>query len=315
MRGEPASGQAFQEAGMRRMGRQETPQGERARFRLFEHPWISLVVMSLVGAFILILFGNIVFGVVGLPDDSPVAQFIQPTLAHVLMLFVIVPFVLRLPKGRRSFGQYLDDIRLSRTKPIIPLLLLALSAYLIMALSQATGTIVFRIFEGKPITGDFILYVLDITGDLPPESPSLLVAFPSIFEEIGSRGVVLTVFLRKYSERKAIVFSALGFGLMHLLNLLNGRELVWVGGQVVWAFILGLMYGYMFIKAGSLLPLMIIHYLGNVFIGSLTWYLQETAPIETQVLYNVIFNLGLVPVTLMIVWTRFFAAKWLPARE
>jgi membrane protease YdiL (CAAX protease family) len=285
------------------------------RFRLFEHPWISLVVMSLVGAFVLILFGNIVFGVVGLPGDSPVAQFIQPTLAHVLMLFVIVPFVLRLPKGRRSFGQYLDDIRLTQIQPIIPLLLLALSSWLIMALSQATGTIVFRLFEGKPITGDFILYVLDITGDLPPESAGLLVSLPSVFEEIASRGVVLTVFLRKYSERKAIVFSALGFGLMHLLSLLNGREPVWVGGQVVWAFILGLMYGYMFLKAGSLLPLMVLHYLGNAFIGSLTWYLQETAPIETQVLYIIIFNLGLVPTTLIILWTRFFTARWPLARD
>jgi membrane protease YdiL (CAAX protease family) len=297
------------------MGSLEARQEERARFRLFEHPWISLVVMSVVGAFVLILFGTIIFGVVGLPGDSPFARFIQPTLAHILMLFVLVPFVLRLPKGRRSFGQYLDDIRLTRAQPIFPLLLLALSAYLIMALSQATGTIVFRLSEGKPITGDFILYVLDITGDLPPESASLLVSFPSIFEEIASRGVVLTVFLRKYSERKAIVFSALGFGLMHLLNLLNGRELVWVGGQVVWAFILGLMYGYMFIKAGSLLPPMVVHYLSNAFIGSLTWYLQETAPVETQVLYIIIFNLGLVPTTLMILWTRLFTAKWLPERE
>jgi membrane protease YdiL (CAAX protease family) len=231
------------------------------------------------------------------------------------MLFVIVPFVLRLPKGRRSFGQYLDDIRLSRTQPIIPLLMLALSSWVIMALSQATGTIVFRLFEGKPVTTDFILYVLDITGDLPPESASLLVSFPSIFEEVAARGVVLTVFLRKYSARTAIVASALGFGLMHLLSLLNGREPVWVGGQVVWAFILGLMYGHMFTKAGSLLPLMILHYLGNAFIGSLTWYLQETAPIETQVLYIIIFNLGLVPTTLIILWTRYFSARWLPAPE
>jgi membrane protease YdiL (CAAX protease family) len=266
--------------------------------------------MSIVGAFVLILFGTIIFGVVGLPDDSPLVQFIQPTAAHILMLFVIVPFVLRLPKGRRSFRQYLDDIRLSQTKPIVQLLLLALSSYLIMALSQAAGTVVFRLFEGKLITGDFILFVLNITGDLPPESPSLLVSLPSIFEEIAWRGVILTVFLSKYSERKAIVFSALGFGLMHLLNLLNGRELVWVGGQVVWAFFLGLMYGYMTIKADSLLPVMVVHYLGNAFIGSLTWYLQETATIETQAMYGVVFSLGLVPVTLMILWTRFFTAKW-----
>jgi hypothetical protein len=42
---------------------------------------------------------------------------------------------------------------------------------------------------------------------------------------------------------------------------------------------------------------------------------QEKLYIETQVLYNIIFNLYLVPTTLMILWARFFAARWLPARE
>jgi len=126
------------------------------------------------------------------------------------------------------------------------------------------------------------------------------------------RGIVLTVFLGKYSERKSIIFSALGFGLIHLLNLANGSELVWVLGQVVWAFTLGLFYGYVFVRTRSLLPPMIVHYLGNVFIGSLTGYMQSRASIEIQALFGVIFSLGIVPTTLMILWTRFFVARWLP---
>jgi membrane protease YdiL (CAAX protease family) len=125
----------------------------------------------------------------------------------------------------------------------------------------------------------------------------------------------MTVFMSKYSERKSIVFSSLGFGLMHLLNLAVGRELVWVLGQVVWAFTIGLFYGYVFIRTRSLLPSMIVHYLGNVFIGSLTGYLQARASIEIQVLYGVIFSLGVVPTTLMILWTHFFTSKWLPGNK
>jgi membrane protease YdiL (CAAX protease family) len=162
---------------------------------------------------------------------------------------------------------------------------------------------------------NFVRQLFDLSGDLPPGSPSLLVSFPSIFEEVVFRGIVLTVFMGKYSERKAIIFSALGFGLMHLLNLASGRELVWVLGQVVWAFILGLFYGYIFVRTRSLLPPMIVHYLGNAFIGSLTGYMQSRASIEIQAIYGVIFSLGIIPTTLMILWTRFFVSRWLPSGQ
>ena len=86
-------------------------------------------------------------------------------------------------------------------------------------------------------------------------------------------------------------------------------------GQGVWAFIIGLFYGYIFVKTRSLLPPMIVHYLGNVFIGSLTSYVQIRASIEMQALYGVIFSLGIVPTALMILWTRFFTSRWLRDKE
>jgi membrane protease YdiL (CAAX protease family) len=98
---------------------------------------------------------------------------------------------------------------------------------------------------------------------------------------------------------------------MHLLNLTNGANVVWVMGQVTWAFIIGLFYGYVFVRTRSLLPSMIVHYLGNVFIGSLTGYMQSRASIEIQVLYGVTLSLGVIPVILMILWTKFFTSRWL----
>ena len=204
---------------------------------------------------------------------------------------------------------------MSRIQPFFRLVLLALSCYVILALSQVAASFVYRLSEGLPITWSFVQQVFNLSGDLPPALPSLLISFPSIFEEVAFRGIVLIVFLGEYSERKSIIFSSLGFGLMHLLNLTNGRELVWVMGQAVWAFILGLFYGYVFIRTRSLLPLMIFHYLGNVFISSLTGYMQSRASIEMQALYGVTFSLGIVPTTLMILWTRFFSSRWLPRKE
>ncbi len=281
-------------------------------FHLYEHPWLSLLAVIVTIVFSIVLSGVVIFGLIGLPDDLPSAQFIQGISHQILTGFILAPFVLRLPKGKRTFREYLADIGLSKLQPFLRLILLAISCYTILALSQAAATFVYRLLEGLPINGGFVRQVFNLSGDLPPNSSSLLISIPSIFEEVVFRGIVLTVFLHKYSERQSIVFSSIGFGLIHLLNLIMGRELIWVLGQVVWAFTIGLFYGYVFIRTKSLLPPMIVHYLGNVFIGSLTGYLQVRASIEVQALYGVIFSLGVVPTILMILWTRFFSSRWLP---
>jgi len=96
---------------------------------------------------------------------------------------------------------------------------------------------------------------------------------------------------------------------MHLPAVFTGQSLVFTLGQVVWAFLFGLFYGYLFIKSGSLLPPMIIHWLSNVFQAPLTAYWQ-TAPEAVRALYGVVFGYGLAAI-LLILWVRFFAAKWL----
>jgi membrane protease YdiL (CAAX protease family) len=294
--------------------RKENNQIKKTKFRLYEHPWLSLLAVVLTTIVSIILANNLVRWI-GLSLNTPAGEFANAITYHVLTIFIFVPFVLRLPKGKRTYRQYLDDIGLTRVQPFIRLVLLGLSCCIILALSQAAASFAYRISEGLPLTMNFVRQVFDLSGDLPPGSQSLLVSFPSIFEEAVFRGIVLTVFMDKYSERKAIIFSALGFGLMHLLNLASGRELVWVLGQVVWAFILGLFYGYIFVRTRSLLPPMIVHYLGNAFIGSLTGYMQSRASIEMQALYGVIFSLGIIPTTLMILWTRFFVSRWLPSGQ
>lgn len=227
---------------------------KKRKFRLREHPWLSLLAVMVTTVLSSILTGIVVFVLIGLPYESPTGQFALGISWYTLMVFLFAPFVLRLPKGKRTFGQYLDDIRLSRMQPFIRLVLLALSCYVILALSQVAASFVYRLFEGQPINWSFIRQGFDLQRDLPPGSPSLLIAFPSIFEEVAFRGIVLTVFLSKYSERKSIIFSSVGFGLMHLSSLAGGFELVWVMGQVVWAFTMGLFYGYVVIRTKPSAP-------------------------------------------------------------
>ncbi len=76
---------------------------------------------------------------------------------------------------------------------------------------------------------------------------------PSFLEEYLFRGVLLGV-LRKYGDGFAILMSSLLFGIMH-------GNLV----QIPFAFIGGLILGYITVYSGSLIPAMIIHFMNNSF--------------------------------------------------
>ena len=281
-----------------------------ANFQLEQHPWLSALTVILAEAIALIFFSVVVVGLFKQPWDAPLTGFIVTLLGHVTVLFILIPFVLNLPGGTRSFSDYIAAIRLSHLQPFLRLLLLGLSCYLILALCQASGVLIFRAFEGKPVTVEFVRKVFDLSGELPPKSSSWWISLPSVLEEVAFRGVILSLFLSKYSERPAILFAALGFGAMHLLNLASGRELVWVLGQVVWAAILGVFYGVVVLKSNSLWPAMVVHYLGNLFVGSLNTYLQTSASIQTQVVYGITFTFGIVPTMLMILWVILFTKFW-----
>lgn len=280
--------------------------------QLCQHPWLSLLVFMLTTVFSIAVTGTVIFGWIGLSGSSLTGSLAQECSFKILSSFILAPFVLLLPRGKRTYRQFLDDIGFTRVQPFVRLVVLALSCYIILALSQAAASFVYRLSEGQPITWNFVWQMFDLSEDLPPDSPSLLFSIAGALEEVAFRGIVLTVFLNKYSEHKSIVFSSLGFGLMHLLNLINGADFIWVLGQVTWAFIIGLFYGYVFVRTRSLLPSMIVHYLGNAFISSLTGYIQTRASIEVQALYGILFSFGVIPTTLMILWTRFFSSRWLP---
>lgn len=75
-----------------------------------------------------------------------------------------------------------------------------------------------------------------------------------IFEEIVFRGIILDGLLIKYSPKKAIIISALIFGVIH------GNF-----DQGVNAFLIGIILGIIYFKTKSLLPGILIHFLNNTF--------------------------------------------------
>jgi hypothetical protein len=80
---------------------------KKSRFQFSEHPWISLLIIILLLIVLVILSNIIRLGeIIGLGDLLN---------SYILLIFVIVPFVLDLPKGKRSYKEFLSDIRLSST--------------------------------------------------------------------------------------------------------------------------------------------------------------------------------------------------------
>ena len=234
----------------------------------------------------------------------------EPLLSHILTVFIVAPFVLGFPGKEHTYGDYLSEIRLTKMQPLLGLILLGLSCYLILALSQAAGVLVYRLAQGLPVDESFVRSSFVLANELPPRSASWLISISSIPEEFVFRGVILAAFLRFYDQTKAILYSALCFGLWHILYLLAGGDPVFTIGNVIWAAIMGLFYGYVTLRTGSLLPAMIVHYLGNLLVSAITAYIQANASIQAVAVYGVVFTFGIIPAFLMILWTRFFTTRW-----
>jgi membrane protease YdiL (CAAX protease family) len=73
-----------------------------------------------------------------------------------------------------------------------------------------------------------------------------------IFEELICRGIILDGFLKIYSPRKAILWSSLIFGIMHLNP--------W---QFIGAFLGGLYLGWIYHRTQSIIPCIVIHAVNN----------------------------------------------------
>ncbi len=284
--------------------------------RLSAHPWRTLLIILGIQAGLLYLFGFVLQAVLRKPFSLADLRVLTTVLAFTLseiLAYLVAPYLLRVPFARLSFREYLDDIRLTRLRPFFKLLALTVSCLLVLVLCQAGGSVVYRLTQGQPVTADFLRGVFDLGRVFPPRSLLIFAFLYTMLEEVAFRGVLLRMLLRRHPARRAILYSALAFGLAHLPAALFGHAFVRTAGQVVWASIFGLFYATLVIKTDSLVPAMVIHWLINVFGGPLTssW---DSLPAGLWALYVVVFGYGLATL-ILIPWVGFFAKKWLPRQD
>ncbi|NDV82201.1 CPBP family intramembrane glutamic endopeptidase [Bacteroides sp. 51] len=142
----------------------------------------------------------------------------------------------------------------------------------------------------SPVSGIYLVFttliwlasiiILEHLFSLLPEIPNLLKSdfdtlqsgwlgilsialFGPILEELMFRGAIMRALLKKYNPTKAIILSALIFGIIHFNP-----------AQIVAGAILGLLLGWIYYKTASLIPCILIHILNN----SLSVYLNLKYP-------------------------------------
>ena len=86
----------------------------------------------------------------------------------------------------------------------------------------------------------------------------LSMCFIGFLEEIIFRGFLFKM-MQKDNEKTAIIVTSITFGIGHIINLLNGAELISTLIQIVNAITIGYLFVILFIKTKSLWPAIITH--------------------------------------------------------
>lgn len=113
-------------------------------------------------------------------------------------------------------------------------------------------------------------------------------------EEIIFRGFLFKMMARD-NVKTAIIVSSLTFGIGHIINLLNGAELIPTLLQVVYATATGYLFVIIFHKSGSLLPCIITHSAVNALSvfsieNTLSMYIAPLILTAVPLLYAVYIN-------------------------
>jgi membrane protease YdiL (CAAX protease family) len=166
-----------------------------------------------------------------------------------ILALILMPYVFGLPNGRKSLREYCYDIRLLPMKPVVRNILLGL----LMAALTLSG-----IFLASLLTGHFVL-----DWSTVPAIRWVKGLTRGIWEEVFFRGIILVLFMRVFPKRKAILISTFLFAVVHLNPMaISLGALV----DVVSIFFMGLLFTYLVLKTGSLLPAIVFHYVHDIFI-------------------------------------------------
>lgn len=215
--------------------------------------------------------------------------FVITTITLILFLGILkLPLNNLLEKFDLSSQQSNNIIRLIKNLVIIILAIFAIKKLNLVELSGLSKHIKFQnkflilIPLYLVLLGILSLFGADLSSISTIDIILLSLAMLSVgfVEEFIFRGILQSVFLKKYSHKKngiliSIFIPAALFGGLHLLNL-NISNIAASISQAVYSFFIGASFGAILLKTNKLIPLVIIHgFIDIVF--SIPILLNDTA--------------------------------------
>ena len=226
------------------------------QFRVAYPSWGDL--LTLLGVFIVAtVLGCLLTGV--LQKIGSVSVGFGAFLGYVIQFSLVIIFGLFQRKIRSPKGTRLLKFGLAKLDFVIILW------GTIMVL--ATGVVI------EPLLNLFPETYLDRLGNIMAAGGWMMftsIVIAPIMEEILFRGILQDALMRKYGVFVGILIASAVFGIVHLIPQ-----------QVVNAFMIGIVLGYIYYRTGALLPVILIHCINNA-ISYFTWMLNGETLLSTR---------------------------------
>ena len=210
------------------------------------YPSILQSVWILVLLFAAILVLGIFFGILEIAFKIPLSK--HPAVLALINLIAI--------GGVLMIGLKRANISLREICPLVPIRLpllfpMALTVIGISILFSESDNLLRTFLPPPAWFSDYLKSLVSAEISLWGSILSLVVVAP-LTEELLMRGLILRGFLSHYSTRKAILASAIFFGLLHFNP--------W---QFIGATVLGILFAWWFIETRSMLPCLLGHAFAN----------------------------------------------------
>lgn len=226
------------------------------QFRVAYPSWGDL--LTLLGVFIVAtVLGSLLTGI--LQKMGSVSVGFGSFLGYVIQFSLVIIFGLFQRKIRSPQGTRLLKFGLAKLDFVIILW------GTIMVL--ATGVVI------EPLLNLFPETYLDRLGNIMAAGGWMMftsIVIAPIMEEILFRGILQDALMRKYGVFVGILIASAVFGIVHLIPQ-----------QVVNAFMIGIVLGYIYYRTGALLPVILIHCINNA-ISYFTWMLNGETLLSTR---------------------------------
>ena len=181
-------------------------------------------------------------------------------------ILLIIVYVVSNSYGVQNFG--VTDYRVTLINAIFSLILISL----IIILKRTKYYGLCRVNNPKKFLYFIPLYLIATVNIWPGISINnsnleitfyiLTMIIVGFIEDIIFRGFLFKA-IEKDNVNKAIIISAVTFGIGHIINLINGADFIPTLIQIIYAIALGFLFVIIFYKSKSLIPSILTHSLIN----------------------------------------------------